>query len=71
VVGHTDNIGDYVSNMQLSIERGIAVVNELKSKYSVNEERLRACGDGPTSPVASNDKEEGRALNRRVELVKQ
>jgi outer membrane protein OmpA-like peptidoglycan-associated protein len=71
VVGHTDNVGDYVSNMQLSIERGIAVVNELKSKYSVNEERLRACGDGPTSPVASNDKEEGRALNRRVELVKQ
>jgi outer membrane protein OmpA-like peptidoglycan-associated protein len=71
VVGHTDNVGDYVSNMQLSIERSIAVVNELKSKYSVNEGRLRACGDGPTSPVASNDKEEGRALNRRVELVKQ
>jgi outer membrane protein OmpA-like peptidoglycan-associated protein len=32
---------------------------------------LIACGDGPTSPVASNDTEDGKALNRRVELVKQ
>jgi OmpA-OmpF porin, OOP family len=71
VVGHTDNIGAYDANLRLSMERAQAVVNELKSRYSVAPERLIGCGDGPTSPVASNDNEEGRALNRRVELVKQ
>jgi OmpA-OmpF porin, OOP family len=71
VVGHTDNIGTFDSNIKLSMERAMAVVNELKSKYTVNGEKLTPCGNGPTSPVASNDKEEGRTLNRRVELVKQ
>ena len=71
VVGHTDNVGIFDSNIKLSNDRAIAVVNALVSKFSVNAARLKAFGDGPTSPVASNDKEEGRALNRRVELVKQ
>jgi OmpA-OmpF porin, OOP family len=71
VVGHTDNVGKIETNMRLSMERAIAVVNALVSQYSVNADRLYSCGDGPTSPVASNDKEEGRTLNRRVELVKQ
>jgi outer membrane protein OmpA-like peptidoglycan-associated protein len=71
VVGHTDNVGIFDSNIKLSNDRAIAVVNTLVSKYSVNAARLKAFGDGPTSPVSSNDKEEGRALNRRVELVKQ
>jgi OmpA-OmpF porin, OOP family len=71
VVGHTDNIGIFESNILLSTERALAVVNALVSKFSVSPERLRAFGDGPTCPVANNDKEEGRALNRRVELVKQ
>jgi OmpA-OmpF porin, OOP family len=71
VVGHTDNTGIFDANIRLSNDRAIAVVNELVSKFSVNAARLKAFGDGPTSPVASNDKEEGRALNRRVELVKQ
>ncbi len=71
VVGHTDNTGAYDANLKLSMERAMAVVNELKSKYSVASERIIGCGNGPTSPVASNDTEEGRALNRRVELVKQ
>ena len=57
--------------MKLSMDRGVAVVNALVSQFSVNAARLKACGDGPTSPVASNDSEEGKALNRRVELVKQ
>ena len=70
VVGHTDNVGVYESNMMLSVERALAVVNTLVSKYTINAARLTACGDGPTSPVATNDTEEGRALNRRVELVK-
>ena len=71
VVGHTDNVGIFDTNIKLSNDRAIAVVNALVSKFSVNAARLKAFGDGPTSPVASNDKEEGRALNRRVELVKQ
>jgi len=70
VVGHTDNVGVYESNMMLSVERALAVVNTLVSKYTINAARLTACGDGPTSPVATNDTEEGKALNRRVELVK-
>jgi outer membrane protein OmpA-like peptidoglycan-associated protein len=71
VVGHTDNTGAFDANMKLSMDRAGAVVNALVSQYSINAVRLRACGDGPTSPVATNDTEEGKALNRRVELVKQ
>ena len=71
VVGHTDNSGTLEVNMKLSQDRAVAVVNALVSKHNVGASRLKACGDGPTAPVASNDTEEGRALNRRVELVKQ
>lgn len=71
VVGHTDNTWTLEGNMKLSQDRATAVVNVLVSKYSVAASRLKACGDGPTAPVATNDTEEGRALNRRVELVKQ
>lgn len=71
VVGHTDNTGTFDANMKLSVDRATAVVNTLVSQFSVNAARLKACGDGPTSPVATNDTETGKALNRRVELVKQ
>jgi OmpA-OmpF porin, OOP family len=71
VVGHTDNTGLFDANMKLSKDRAMSVVNALASQFSVNITRLNACGDGPTSPVASNDTEDGKALNRRVELVKQ
>jgi OOP family OmpA-OmpF porin len=71
VVGHTDNVGTLPSNMDLSKRRGDAVVKVLTAKYSIAAARLSAQGDGPTAPVASNDSEEGRAKNRRVELVKQ
>jgi len=71
VVGHTDNVGMLASNMDLSKRRGDAVVAALATKYGVPGARLSAQGDGPTAPVSSNDTEEGRAKNRRVELVKQ
>ena len=71
VVGHTDNAGQFDANMKLSMDRATAVVNALVSQFSVNSASLKACGDGPTAPVATNDTEEGKALNRRVELVKQ
>ncbi len=71
VVGHTDNVGTLASNMDLSKRRATAVVEVLATKYKVAAGRLSAQGDGPTAPVASNGTEDGRAKNRRVELVAQ
>jgi OmpA-OmpF porin, OOP family len=71
VVGHTDNAGLFDANIKLSMDRASAVINALVTKYGVNASCLKAFGDGPVSPVATNETEEGRALNRRVELVKQ
>lgn len=71
VVGHTDNIGSIDSNLKLSKERADAVVNSLVANYQISAERLKAFGVASLVPVASNDTEEGRAKNRRVELVKQ
>ena len=71
VVGHTDNVGSLTYNMKLSQARADAVVTKLISKYNVNAKRLEAHGVGFLAPVASNKNEEGRAKNRRVELVEQ
>ena len=68
VVGHTDNTGALDMNLKLSAERAEAVVKALVGR-GVAVSRLRAFGAGPTSPVESNRSEEGRAKNRRVELV--
>lgn len=71
IVGHTDNVGDFESNMTLSEERATSVINELTTKYSVNAEQLKAYGVASLSPVSSNITEEGKAQNRRVEIVEQ
>jgi outer membrane protein OmpA-like peptidoglycan-associated protein len=71
VVGHTDNVGSVSSNVDLSARRAAAVMKELTAKHGVAAARLQAFGNGPYAPIASNDSEEGRAENRRVELVKQ
>lgn len=71
VVGHTDNQGSLPTNMDLSKRRADSVAAALTAKYGVTAGRLQAFGAGPYSPVASNDTEDGRARNRRVELVKQ
>ncbi|MEM3112724.1 MAG: OmpA family protein [Candidatus Anstonellales archaeon] len=71
VVGHTDNVGSLDYNMKLSKARADAVVKELTTKYKISPDRLKAFGVGSLAPVASNDTEEGKAKNRRVELVKQ
>ena len=70
IVGHTDNVGDYNYNMKLSESRADAVVKTLVSKYNVDKKRLTPAGIGPLAPVTTNDTEEGRAKNRRVELIK-
>jgi len=70
VVGHTDDAGAFEYNMNLSQNRAQSVVDELSEKYGVSKERLVPVGASYISPVSSNETEEGRALNRRVELVK-
>jgi outer membrane protein OmpA-like peptidoglycan-associated protein len=71
VVGHTDNVGAVAANLDLSKRRAAAVVQLLTTKYAVAAGRLQSFGNGPYAPIASNDSETGRTLNRRVELVKQ
>jgi outer membrane protein OmpA-like peptidoglycan-associated protein len=71
VVGHTDNVGTMDANLKLSQARAEAVVQALVTKHAIAATRLRAAGVGPLAPVASNNAEEGRARNRRVELVQQ
>lgn len=71
VVGHTDNVESLESNMKLSKDRAEAVSASLSSKHGINAARLKAYGVASLAPVASNDTEEGKAKNRRVELVKQ
>jgi OmpA-OmpF porin, OOP family len=70
VVGHTDSDGTIETNMKLSEARAAAVVQALVSKYGIAAARLRAFGVGPLAPVTSNDAPDGKAMNRRVELVK-
>ena len=71
VVGHTDNVGGVESNIKLSQDRADAVLQALVRDHGIAAARLRAFGCGLFSPVAANDTDEGRAKNRRVELVKQ
>jgi len=71
VVGHTDAVGTVEANLELSRARAEAVLQALVRTHGVAAARLRPFGNGPFAPVASNDSEEGRARNRRVELVKQ
>lgn len=70
LVGHTDNQGSFEYNMDLSLRRAKSVANTLITEYGIKQERLRAAGVGYLAPVATNDNDPGRALNRRVELVK-
>ena len=71
IVGHTDSTGKVDYNMDLSRRRAQAVLEELASKYGISKDRLKAFGAGPLCPVASNKTEDGRAKNRRVEIVRQ
>ncbi|MGD1044553.1 MAG: OmpA family protein [Bacteroidota bacterium] len=70
IEGHTDNVGDAVSNKKLSHDRAQAVMDALIAK-GVDRIRMSFVGWGQEKPVADNRSEEGRAKNRRVEIVKQ
>ena len=70
IVGHTDNVGTPAANLALSGARAAAVKNALMSGFGVAGERITTKGFGDTKPAAPNTTAEGRAQNRRVEVVK-
>ena len=69
IQGHTDNVGAAAANLTLSRERAAAVKAALV-KAGIDDSRLTTTGFGDTQPVADNSTDEGRARNRRVELVR-
>lgn len=69
IVGHTDDTGGFEMNMTLSEERAAAIIEALVQDYGIEAGRLQPAGVGPLAPLASNENEAGRQLNRRVELV--
>ena len=75
VVGHTDNVpirggrGRFVSNWELSSGRALAAVRFLQEQCGVDPRRLGALGHGEFRPLASNETSEGKARNRRIEVV--
>jgi outer membrane protein OmpA-like peptidoglycan-associated protein len=69
IQGHTDSVGSDKANLTLSEKRAYAVMNWLVQFGGIDAQRLSAKGYGETRPVASNDTEEGRQLNRRVDFV--
>jgi outer membrane protein OmpA-like peptidoglycan-associated protein len=71
VVGHTDNVGGYEFNLGLSKRRADSVVASLTKEHGIAVNRLIPNGVAYLAPVAVNTTEEGRAKNRRVELVPQ
>ncbi|MBX2871583.1 MAG: OmpA family protein [Saprospiraceae bacterium] len=68
--GHTDNVGTDLYNQKLSEQRAAAVIRVLKSQFGVAASQLSSRGYGESKPVQTNETEEGRANNRRVEVVK-
>jgi outer membrane protein OmpA-like peptidoglycan-associated protein len=70
VVGHADIIGDFNYNIKLSHDRAAADCQALNRQYGISRNRLGAYGLGQVAPSDRNDTDEGRAKNRRAELVK-
>jgi OmpA-OmpF porin, OOP family len=68
VTGHTDNVGGDAANQKLSLRRANAVKQYLAS-HGIDAQKVKTSGRGKTSPVANNKTAQGRAKNRRVEVV--
>ncbi len=68
VAGHSDSVGDDNINLDLSQRRAQSVMNYLISQ-GINAQRMNAVGYGESEPITSNDTQEGRAINRRIELA--
>lgn len=74
IEGHTDNVpyqgnSQLSGNWDLSTKRATAIVNILRESANINPENLTAAGRGEYAPVATNDTPEGRAKNRRIEVI--
>ncbi|WP_242092115.1 OmpA/MotB family protein [Aestuariivivens sediminicola] len=74
IEGHTDNVpyqgsGQLKGNWDLSTKRATAIVNILRENNNINPENLTAAGRGEHAPIATNDTPEGRAKNRRIEVI--
>jgi outer membrane protein OmpA-like peptidoglycan-associated protein len=70
IIGHTDSDGDDAKNLDLSKRRSISVKNTLSSEYGIETARIETDGIGESEPIAPNTTSEGKAKNRRVELIK-
>lgn len=70
IVGHTDSDGDDASNLDLSKRRAASVKNTLNSEFGIDSSRMETDGKGESQPVTDNNSQEGKANNRRVELIK-
>lgn len=70
IVGHTDADGANAANLNLSKRRGASVKAELVKSFSVDPSCIETDGRGESQPVAPNDSQVNKALNRRVELIK-
>ncbi|WP_296242117.1 MULTISPECIES: OmpA family protein [unclassified Psychrobacter] len=68
ITGHTDNVGNSTANLALSNKRAEAVKQYLIGR-NINASRLSTTGKGDSDPIASNDNEEGRTRNRRIEFT--
>jgi len=68
IKGYTDSTGDFDKNMALSQRRADAV-KDIMIQYGIDSDKIVAIGKGSLSPIASDDTEEGRALNRRIEII--
>ena len=71
ITGHTDDVGSDASNLELSRQRALSVKSALVQRYAISADRLSTGGFGASQPQAKNDTPEGRARNRRVELIRQ
>ncbi|HDY87706.1 MAG TPA: OmpA family protein [bacterium] len=71
IVGHAAGVGDFEAGMELSEKRAKAVLNELITKNGVDKDQLKSYGVDALCPLASNATDDGKAKNRRVEIVVQ
>lgn len=70
IIGHTDSDGDDAKNLDLSKRRSISVKNAFSSEYGIEALRIETDGKGESQPIAPNSTSEGKAQNRRVEIIK-
>jgi outer membrane protein OmpA-like peptidoglycan-associated protein len=68
IEGHTDNKGDAKSNQKLSLKRA-ETVRDFLTASGLQKGRVKALGYGEVRPIASNDYERGRAMNRRIDVL--